>query len=77
MFKCKIRFNTICSDNLLFWRLIVNDKEYLCSHIDVFVPLKTTKDIVFDSQRNELVEKWHLSCDANNISWNGTQVVVS
>lgn len=77
MINIKIRFNTICDDNICFWRIIIDNKEYLCSNvfIEKGLSVKTTKDVVFDNIRKIYVEKHHISVDANEVVWSDNKHV--
>ena len=76
MIDVKARWNTQCTDNRAFWRIIINGQEHICSNIIFEIPVRTTRDIVWDSLRNQEVEKHHVSCMANEINWNGDVVIV-
>jgi hypothetical protein len=69
MIDIKIRYNHNCNDDKHYWRLIIDNVEYLASDINILVPTKTTRDEVFDLQRNEMVNKHHISCKAESVNW--------
>ena len=76
MIDVKVRYNTLCNDNHLYWRIIVDGIEKVASNIIFEIPTYTTKDTVFDALRNKEVEKHHLSCTANEVIWKGDVVIV-
>lgn len=76
MIDVKIRYNTLCNDNHNYWRILINGEEYICSYIDIRVPMVTTCDNVYDPSRKEMVTKHHISCKSNQIIWDGTEVIV-
>lgn len=76
MIDVKIRYNTICQDNHMFWRILVNGVEYTCSNVLIERPMFTTKDVVWDPTRNEMVTKHHISCTAEEVIWKGDVVII-
>jgi hypothetical protein len=76
MIDIKIRYNTLCDDNRKFWRILINGIEHTASHINIEIPVQTTRDIVFDPNRNEKVNKHHMSCIANEIMWDDDIVTI-
>jgi hypothetical protein len=76
MIDVKIRYNTLCDDNHNFWRVIIDGNESIASNIIVEIPTYTTRDIVWDSNRKENVDKHHLSCRANEVIWRGDVVII-
>ena len=72
----KIRYNHGCTDDKMFWRLIIDGAEFLASDIQINVPTFTTRDDVFDPQKNEMVNKHHISCKADYVSWSDTGVAI-
>lgn len=72
----KVRWNTQCTDNHNYWRIIIDGKEHICSNIIFTIPVHTTRDIVWDSLRGQEVEKHHVSCLANEVIWDGDVVTV-
>jgi hypothetical protein len=76
MIDVKARWNTQCTDNHNFWRIIVDGKEHICSNIIFLIPVHTTRDFVWDSVRNQEVDKHHVSCNANEVIWRGDVVIV-
>lgn len=62
----KIRFNTnFPSKSQYEWRLIVEGVEQLVNEIRVEVPCYTTSEFIEGHG-----QKWHISCDANEIELN-------
>jgi hypothetical protein len=76
MIDVKIRYNTLCDDNHMFWRVLINGEEHVCSNIVVETPIHTTRDIVFDPNRKQNVDKHHFSCTANEVIWKGDVVII-
>jgi hypothetical protein len=76
MIDVKVRWNTQCTDNRNYWRILIDGQEYVCSDVVFEIPVHTTKDLVWDSIRNRELEKHHVSCEANEIVWKGNVVIV-
>jgi hypothetical protein len=76
MIDIKIRYNTLCTDNHKFWRILIDGAEHIVSNIIVDIPLHTTRDMVFDSYKHEMVDKHHMSCTANEVIWKGDVVII-
>ena len=76
MIDVKIRYNTLCSDDKNYLRILIDGIEHTCSHIDIKIPVQTTRDIVFDQSRNCDVDKHHISCKANFILWEGDKITI-
>ena len=76
MIDVKIRYNTLCEDNHMFWRILIDGNEHTASNIIVDIPMNTTRDVVWDPNRNENVDKHHFSCKANEVIWKGDVVIV-
>lgn len=76
MIDVKVRWNTKCTDNHNYWRILINGVEKICSNVRFEIPVYTTKDILWDSIRNQEVEKHHISCDANEVIWDGDKVTI-
>ena len=76
MIDVKIRYNTLCVDNHLFFRILINGVEHTCSNVLIEIPVYTTRDLVWDPNRGEQVDKHHFSCQANEVIWKGDVVVV-
>lgn len=76
MIDVKIRYNTLCDDNHSFWRILIDGKEHICSNVIVEIPMNTTRDDVWDPNRNAEVNKHHFSCKANEVIWKGDVVIV-
>lgn len=76
MIDVKIRYNTNCTDNHLFWRILIDGVEEICSNVIINVPVHTTRDMVYDPSRTTEVDKHHISCKANEVVWKGDVVIV-
>jgi hypothetical protein len=76
MIDVKIRWNTLCDDNHMFWRILIDGVEWTASNVIVEIPVHTTRDMVFDPKRNGNVDKHHISCQANEVIWKGDVVIV-
>lgn len=76
MIDIKVRWNTQCTDNHNYWRILIDDVEHICSSVNFEIPVHTTKDTVWDSIRGQELEKHHVSCKANEVIWNGDVVTV-
>lgn len=76
MIDVKIRYNTLCEDNHTFWRILIDGVEHTVSNIIVEIPMHTTRDIVWDPNRNADVDKHHFSCKANEVIWKGDVVLI-
>ena len=72
----KIRYNTLCDDNHMYWRILIDGVEHMASNIIIEIPVHTTRDDVFDPSRNATVNKHHLSCRAHEVLWKGDVVIV-
>jgi hypothetical protein len=65
----KIRYNTLATDtDVLRWRVIIDEVEYLVENVHINVPTFTTVDTVYDAIRNEHVTKYHISCVCSSFS---------
>jgi hypothetical protein len=60
----------------MFWRILIDNVEHIASNIIVDIPLHTTRDMVFDPNRNQMVDKHHMSCTANEVIWKGDVVII-
>ena len=76
MIEVKIRYNTVCDDNHLFWRVLIQGNEYVASNVIIDIPTHTTRDLVWDNTRNAMVDKHHITALANEIVWKGDVVVI-
>ena len=76
MIDVKVRYNTTCEDNHMFWRIIVDETEFMCSNVIFEVPVHTTRDVVWDTIRASKVDKHHISCKANEVIWKGDVVII-
>ena len=43
----KVRYNTNCVDNHMFWRILIDGIEYLASNIIFEIQPHTTRDVVY------------------------------
>lgn len=77
MIDVKIRYNTLCDDDTLFWRILINGEEKVASDIIINIPAHTTRDDVFDIHRDKIVNKHHISCQANEVIWDGSKVTIN
>jgi len=58
----RIRYNTNATDDTNCWRIIFEDNtELLVDHIDIQVPMKTTKDWIEKTKQY----KYHLTCEGS------------
>lgn len=53
----KIRFNTMHGDTCLYWRVIIDDEEYLAATVHCAVP--TYSESSFDKHAGTI--KWHMA----------------
>ena len=63
MNKIKIRFNTEWKEearNQLFWRVLIDDEEFLASDIEINVPVKTIAHTI------KGIKKWSICCKSDN-----------
>jgi hypothetical protein len=73
MNKVNIRYNTNAKDtDILHWRVLINEVEYLASEVEVNVKLRTTKDWI-----EGVGYKWHITCESDNIQWQGTKCIIN
>lgn len=76
MIDVKIRYNTLVDERNLHWRILIDGIEHLASNIIIEVPTHTTRDDVWDNVRNGVVNKHHITCEANQVIWKGDVVIV-
>lgn len=76
MIDVKVRCNTQCNDNHNYWRILIEGKEHICSNVLFEIPVHTSRDMVYDSIRNQHLDKHHVSCLANEVIWKGDVVIV-
>ncbi len=69
----KIRFNTECSDNRLYWRVLIDGVEHLAENIYINAPVFTSGDFLPDKNQT----KHHISCVSDNLGWNGDILTVN
>lgn len=74
MIDVKIRYNTLCSDDHLYWRILIDGVEHTCSHINI--PVQTTRDLVYDPNRGMEVDKHHISCKASSVVFEGDVISI-
>ena len=70
MIDIKIRFNTENTGNLV-WRVLIDNEEHLAEHIEIKVPVYTSKDILPDGKI-----KYHISCTCSELIWNEKRELV-
>lgn len=58
MAKVKIRYNTTCTDNKNYWRILIDDVEYIAQDIEILCPCYTTEDYI-----EGVGNKFHISCN--------------
>ncbi len=69
----KIRFNTECTDNRLYWRVLIDGAEHLAENVFINVPVFTSGD--FLPEKNQI--KHHISCESDILVWNGIILTVN
>ncbi len=72
MSRVSIRYNHDSGDSDLKWRILIDGKENLASSIEVLTASTTTKDII-----EGVGEKYHITCDPDIITWDGSKVTLS
>ena len=72
MSRVSIRSNHDSGDSDLKWRILIDGKENLASSIEVLTASTTTKDII-----EGVGEKYHITCDPDIITWDGSKVTLS
>jgi|LakMenE18May11ns_1017448.scaffolds.fasta_scaffold9237078_2 hypothetical protein len=73
MNKVKIRYNTNATEaDQLHWRVLINGNETLASHVEVNTKLWSTKDFI-----EGVGYKWHLTCESDNIQWQGDKCIIN
>ena len=68
----KLRYNTECNDNRLFWRVLIDGKEHLAESVNFTIPVTTTCDFLADKG----LTKHHISCESDNLVWEGDVLTV-
>jgi hypothetical protein len=69
----KIRFNTNFQNTEgLFWRVLIDDVEFLASDVEILNVKVTTKTNILDSGE----KKWSISCIANNYSIDSDKKII-
>lgn len=72
-YSIKLRYNTECNDNRLFWRVLINGVEHLAENVFITIPVCTTADFLIDKG----VTKHHISCEADILQWKGDELTIS
>ncbi|MBK9478480.1 MAG: hypothetical protein IPP56_01140 [Bacteroidetes bacterium] len=72
-YSIKLRYNTECKDNRLYWRVLINGVEHLAENVFIQIPVSTTADFLEDKG----VTKHHISCEANTLQWKGDELTIS
>lgn len=72
MLAIKLRYNTECTDNILFWRVMINGNEQLASEVKANVLSQTTRDTLVDGRI-----KFHVTYYCNSYAWEGTVLVLN
>ena len=73
MNKVNIRYNTKATEtDILHWRVLINEVEYLASEVEVNVKLRTTKDWI-----EGVGYKWHITCESDTIIWEGSKCIIN
>ena len=69
----KIRFNTNFQNTEgLFWRVLIDDVEFLASDVEILNVKVTTKTHILDSGE----KKWSISCISNNYSIDSDKKII-
>lgn len=64
-YSIKLRYNTDCNDNRLYWRVLINGVEHLAENVHILIPVHTSADFLADKG----VTKHHISCESDTIEW--------
>lgn len=68
----KIRYKTDAKPtDSLQWRVVVSGHEYYASEVHIYCSTHTTRDFI-----EGVGEKWHITCDATDIDWEGEKCIV-
>ena len=76
MTDVKIRYNTLCEDGRLYWRILIDGEEKTCSGIEINCPSFTSMDEVWDPSRGKMVTKHHVTCKPSQIIWDSDKVIL-
>ena len=76
MTDVKIRYNTLCEDGRLYWRILIDGEEKTCSGIEINCPSFTSMDEVWDPSRGKMVTKHHVTCKPSQIIWESDKVIL-
>ena len=69
----KIRFNTNFQNTEgLFWRVLIDDVEFLASDVEILNVKVTTKTHILNSGE----KKWSISCISNNYSIDSDKKII-
>lgn len=71
-YKVQLRYNTECTDQHLFWRVLINGVEYLAAHVRFNLPVVTTADFLPEKG----LIKHHISCETDQLQWEGDTLTV-
>ena len=71
MKKLMMRFNTE-NKGCLFWRVVIEGREYLADNVQFKVPTFTSQDLLPGA-----IKKWHISAVYEQLHWEGTNLTVS
>jgi hypothetical protein len=71
--KIKLRYNTECKDNRLYWRVLIDGVEHLAENVKINIPTSTTGDYLADKG----LTKHHISCESDNLVWEGDVLTIS
>ncbi len=72
-YSIKLRYNTECKDNRLYWRVLIDGKEHLAESVNFTIPVTTTCDFLKDKG----LTKHHISCESDNLVWEGDVLTVN
>jgi hypothetical protein len=68
----KIRYKTDAKPNdVLQWRVIIDEVEYNASNVIINCMSHTTRDYI-----DGIGEKWHISCKATQVIWMGEECII-
>ena len=72
-YSIKLRYNTECIDNRLFWRVLINGVEHLAENVHIKIPVETTADFLAEKG----VTKHHISCESDSVKWQDDVLTIS
>lgn len=71
--KIQLRYNTECKgESNLYWRVVINGVQHLASNVFFNLPTITTRDYF-----ENIGFKHSISCETENLIWNGTELTVN